>query len=104
MNAAEGQKRDEHGIEGSSLVRSLDGDFLFDGLGDEFVMAKTEIFTCDVCGRQKGEVNHWYMLSIMGGEFILSAWDADKKHAHKHLCGQECVIKAVNEYLSSGGK
>lgn len=67
-------------------------------------MAWTEQITCDVCGKQKQAVNHWWLMQTTMTEFRLYRWNEKTVkrliRLAKHLCGQECVIKAVNEYLS----
>jgi hypothetical protein len=65
-------------------------------------MAITQSVTCDVCGKQKGEVNHWYLSSVDGGTLHLDKWDDDSAAAAgNHLCGQDCVVKAVNKWMQS---
>lgn len=71
-------------------------------------MARRDAFTCDVCGKAKQDVNHWWMLfegeSQTGTYCAVYTWDGDIE-SFKHLCGQECVIKAVNEWMQkTGGK
>lgn len=68
-------------------------------------MAKREVFTCNVCGKDKQITNHWWIAYVSPGVgFMISPW-SDSLAANDQvqtLCGQECVIKAVNEYLSGG--
>ena len=78
-------------------------------------MEKT-IYTCDVCGRTKQETNHWYQLaqtppvyrhlvgaiSVTGTIFMLVEWGCptpDGFTITQHLCGAECVMKKLSEYL-----
>jgi adenine-specific DNA methylase len=69
-------------------------------------MAWTEQITCDGCGKKKGDVNHWWLMEKTANEFRIYRWNEQTTKGlirrAKHLCGQECVIKAVNEYLSGG--
>lgn len=75
-------------------------------------MAWTETFECDICGKQKGSVNHWWlawteayrpnaeaaerqMLKIYAWE-NMSAHDARAKH----LCGQACLQKLVDRWMT----
>lgn len=67
-------------------------------------MARTETYTCDVCGAVKGEVNHWWRIRIVDS-FHLYAWDTEVPEPYPdeviyHLCGQQCVIAKVNEFMS----
>lgn len=73
----------------------------------------TETFNCDICGKQKGSVDHWWlawnepfsphaqaperqMLKIYPWENML-AHDATAKH----LCGQACLQKLVDRWLNA---
>jgi len=59
------------------------------------VIAQT--ITCDVCGKQKGQVNHWWM--YLGGEmFSVWAWNDDAGEV-SHACGQECLHKALDKWI-----
>jgi hypothetical protein len=82
-------------------------------------MTWTETFHCEICGKQKGSVDHWWLvwtdkyrppyedanerpiLKIYPWE-TMSAHDADVKH----LCGQAClqtlVARWMNTTMSSG--
>lgn len=65
-------------------------------------MIKPTVF-CDVCGKPKQAVNHWLMVNELSNDFQLMRWDDDdaKKPKMAHLCGAECVVKKVNEFLGS---
>jgi len=60
-------------------------------------MAITEQITCDVCGKSKGSVNHWWMLGENPKELVIRPYVPSL--GWKHLCGQQCVIKAVSEWM-----
>ena len=69
-------------------------------------MARKEQVTCDVCGAQKQETNHWFTLrttefgdgtkgiSILGGSY------PDDEGTDIDLCGEACVLKKVSELIS----
>ena len=76
-------------------------------------MTWTETFNCDICGKQKGSVDHWWlawsepysphdqaprhhMLKIYPWE-NMTAHDA----ATKHLCGQACLQKLVDRWMNA---
>ena len=70
-------------------------------------MAIVEQVTCDVCGKLKNTVNHWWILSSNSGAITIWPWgkglganDSNKTH----LCGQECVIQAVNRWMGEQSK
>lgn len=71
-------------------------------------MAITETVTCDVCGKQKGSVNHWWMFTVCRTnpdlpELDIAPWNEDYSEQFDHACGQECLIKAVNEWMQGQG-
>jgi hypothetical protein len=62
------------------------------------------VFTCDGCGAQKKEANHWFFATSVGGIFRLSAWNSsgiEDSGDESHYCGEKCVLKAVSEFLGS---
>ena len=65
---------------------------------------KQIVFTCDVCGRQKQESNHWFTVQIRPGIFFdVRYWargDALQENI-LHICGEECLHKKLNEFLQS---
>ena len=83
-------------------------------------------FTCDICGKNKGEANHWWMASVgpapdFGGaarpedqpaaeasepqRFTLMRWSrGDSQSAEMyHLCGQGCAMQAAERFMNEGG-
>jgi hypothetical protein len=57
--------------------------------------------TCDVCGIEKKEANHWFTayedkgaLNLCGG--VLSR----KRQIIKHLCGQACVHRLMDIFMA----
>ena len=72
-------------------------------------MAVSSTYKCDGCGKLKGEVNHWFVvteLAPQNGDTISSEtlaihrWPRYKDAAGvKHLCGAECVMKQVQRFL-----
>jgi hypothetical protein len=73
----------------------------------------TETFNCDICGKQKGSTDHWWLAWI---ELYSPHPEAPERHlfkiypwenmlAHdataKHLCGQACLQKLVDRWLNS---
>ncbi len=89
-------------------------------------------FTCDICGKQKGESNHWWMATLdppagadpsCGGErssnpapsknlqddtpsgrFTLLRWSAETccDQDLHHLCGQGCAMQALERFMTFG--
>lgn len=72
-------------------------------------MAVSSTYKCDICGKLKAEVNHWYVGSeispanegdVSADSLGIHRWPKYRDAAGaKHLCGAECVIKYVNEFL-----
>lgn len=76
-------------------------------------MTWTEMFECDICGKQKGSVDHWWLawteLHRPHAEaaerqlFKIYPWENMMAHdaSVKHLCGQACLQKLVDRWLNS---
>lgn len=68
-------------------------------------MSRSEVFKCDVCGKQKGEANHWFLANTPVSPqpvIRICGWNIDAAYMPEfvHLCGEECVQKKVSEFLS----
>jgi hypothetical protein len=61
-----------------------------------------ETVICDVCGAGKNEANHWFMAFEDKGTVRLAAWGGlnRKRASTKHLCGQSCVHRYVDDFLA----
>jgi len=62
-------------------------------------MAIATKVTCDVCGKEKQAVNHWWLRTKSTSFFELVPWYDDDAATKGHLCGQECAIKALSEWM-----
>ncbi len=62
-----------------------------------------QIVSCDVCGEEKEQTNHWYVAYDQGGEFRVSGLtpSGSQDPAAKHLCGESCVHKLLEQFLIS---
>jgi hypothetical protein len=71
-------------------------------------------FTCDICGKRKGEANHWWM-ALLGevpcwdegqpaARFTLFPWNMGESRNRDmyHLCGQGCAMKAMERFMTTG--
>ena len=71
-------------------------------------------FTCDICGRKKGDANHWWMV-LLGDvpcfdegqprqRFTLMPWNATESHSAEfyHMCGQGCAMQAMERFMTNG--
>ena len=76
-------------------------------------MARKEQVTCDVCGAQKQDSNHWFILLRYKGDDTSLIIDVEGERAVYFndptrygfeflldLCGEACVLKKVSELIS----
>ena len=75
-------------------------------------------FTCGICGKSKGEANHWWMAALGAvpcfeengstdtrqQRFTLMRWSrADSQTPDMyHLCGQGCAMQAMERFMTEG--
>jgi len=66
---------------------------------------KREIFSCDVCGAEQAQTNHWFVAYIEGRRLTLQPLagnEAGRSGAQQFdLCGEACVAKKVSEFLGA---
>ena len=61
---------------------------------------RSETISCDICGKPKGETNHWYKLSARIGQLLIQKSDGvDFSEIELDICGESCLIKAISERL-----
>ena len=60
-----------------------------------------QVITCDVCGSQKRQTNHWFVAREESGELRISGWNSVYllSPATKHLCGETCAHKLISQFL-----
>lgn len=64
-------------------------------------MPKIEKYVCDYCGAERGATNHWFMVRWNEGLHILP-WTVsleDSELKLQYACGEQCVTKALNDWL-----
>jgi hypothetical protein len=51
---------------------------------------------------EKKQTNHWFVASEQGGELRVSGWNSRNRlrPGMKHLCGQTCLHKLVDEFMA----
>jgi hypothetical protein len=61
-----------------------------------------QAISCDVCSSEKRQTNHWFVAYEQGGELRLSGWQSRNqlRPGTKHLCGQTCLHKLVDEFMA----
>ena len=61
-----------------------------------------QAISCDICAAEKRQTNHWFVAYEQGGELRVSGWTSRHrlKAEAKHLCGQTCLHKLIDEYIA----
>jgi hypothetical protein len=62
-----------------------------------------QAISCDVCGAEKRQTNHWFVAYRHGGELRVAGWSASNRlrAGSKHLCGQTCLHKLLDEFIAT---
>jgi hypothetical protein len=76
-------------------------------------MAWDVSFSCDICGKKKGEANHWWMVMLgdvpcweedqPSHRFTIFPWNAAESQNPEmyHLCGEGCAMQAMQRFMTS---
>ena len=61
-----------------------------------------QAISCDICGRDKQQTNHWFVVCEHATELRVSGWSSQARMSTKakHLCGQTCLHKLIDEYMA----
>lgn len=61
-----------------------------------------QAISCDICGTEKRQTNHWFVAYEQAGELRVSGWNSRHRFRadSKHLCGQTCLHKLVDEFMA----
>lgn len=61
-----------------------------------------QAISCDICGTEKKQTNHWFVAYDQGEELRVSGWSSRNRlrPGSKHLCGQTCLHKLVDDFLA----
>ncbi|HEY1767928.1 MAG TPA: hypothetical protein VGG26_09745 [Terracidiphilus sp.] len=61
-----------------------------------------QAISCDICGAEKRQTNHWFVAYEASGELRLGSWASRNRSrpGSKHLCGQTCMHKFVDEFMA----
>ncbi len=61
-----------------------------------------QAISCDICGRDKQQTNHWFVAYEHGSELRISGWNSHARTSAKakHLCGQTCLHKLVDDFMA----
>ena len=58
--------------------------------------------SCDICGAEKKQTNHWFVAYEQAGELRVSGWNSRNRlrAGSKHLCGQACLHKLADDFMA----
>ena len=61
-----------------------------------------QAISCDICGSEKKQTNHWFVVYNQGEELRVSGWSSRHRlgPGAKHLCGQTCLHKLVDDFMA----
>lgn len=61
-----------------------------------------QAISCDICGAEKKQTNHWFVAYEQAGELRVSGWSTRnrQKPGAKHLCGQTCLHKLADDFMA----
>lgn len=61
-----------------------------------------EAITCDLCGTERKQTNHWFVAYDQEGEVRVSGLNSlnRQRPGIMHLCGQACVHKLLDEFMA----
>lgn len=67
-------------------------------------MSRDVTYKCDICSKPKQIANKWFKVRV-GEAFHIYYWDLDSEGSedtsieHKHVCGQQCLLKLLQPFL-----
>jgi hypothetical protein len=61
-----------------------------------------QAISCDICGAEKRQTNHWFVAYTQAGELRVAGWKTNgrMRTGAKHLCGQVCLHKLMDEFIA----
>lgn len=61
-----------------------------------------QAISCDICGAEKKQTNHWFVAWEQAGELRVSGWNSRNRQraGSKHLCGQVCLHKLADDFMA----
>jgi hypothetical protein len=61
-----------------------------------------QAISCDICGTEKKQTNHWFVAYDQGGELRIGGWTSKNRlrPGAQHLCGQTCLHKLVDDFMA----
>jgi len=82
-----------------SAIRTMKGEKAVRTGGDAVIR---QAISCDICASEKKQTNHWFVAYEQSGELRVSGWNSRNRlrPGSKHLCGQTCLHKLVDEFMA----
>lgn len=64
-----------------------------------------QVISCDICGAQKRQANHWFLVREECGELHIGGWNPRQLFLPgiRHLCGETCLHKLISQDLMKVG-
>lgn len=61
-----------------------------------------QAISCDICGTEMLNANHWFVAYDRGAELRIGAWSGRNrvKASARHLCGHKCLHKLVDDFMA----
>jgi hypothetical protein len=61
-----------------------------------------QAISCDICGAEKKQTNHWFVAYEQNGELRVGGWNSRNRlrPGSKHLCGQTCLHKLADDFMA----
>ena len=65
-----------------------------------------QAISCDICGEicgtDKKQINHWFVVGDHGAELRVSGWNSSNRLSPEsmHLCGQTCLHKLLDDFMA----
>jgi hypothetical protein len=61
-----------------------------------------QAISCDICGAEKKQTNHWFVACEVGDELRVCGWSSRNRlrTGSKHLCGQACLHKLADDFMA----
>lgn len=63
-------------------------------------MSSRTVFSCDICGVDRRETNHWYWVLAKSDAITFRRWSANVPRTAKHVCGEGCAHRLLDQFVS----
>jgi hypothetical protein len=62
-----------------------------------------QAISCDICGTEKRQTNHWFVAYEQSGELRVGGWNSPclSCSGTKHLCGETCLHKLISKFMAT---